>query len=306
MRSKFVGVGIILMLMLINSPAGVKAEQEDSAGSYRQIWKPETPYLDYVLKQADSVEGVEDTIVYRRNGEIIAVSYRDGRTEEPQVAIELREAYEVDSMRNDGFVLMKEYRPITNREGVIFFARGFWNVFVVDTSAVLGEDSAAAATLNRVRDTATNQKEDVSTKEEPPCRAVYFFSDSEYRGDDLFFRGPMVGVVYMLDDQSYHQSLEELIIGVVDTVGIGLIRGKVVELDTHEPIKGVTVAIVGIDRIAVTDSDGKFFIERVPAGKYELVFSAKGYRTVRDKDVGVYGGAGTYIPFLLERLRAEG
>jgi len=67
----------------------------------------------------------------------------------------------------------------------------------------------------------------------------------------------------------------------------GNISGRIVDSQTNQPLIGATVLLVGTNRGAQTDVDGKFTIPRVPPGSYTLKITAVGYHSLEIKDVNV-------------------
>src|SRR5688572_31941349 len=59
--------------------------------------------------------------------------------------------------------------------------------------------------------------------------------------------------------------------------GMGRIVGRVVEGQQGAPVAGATVEVVGTDRSAVTAVDGRYVLERVPAGAVSLRARMIGY-----------------------------
>lgn len=59
----------------------------------------------------------------------------------------------------------------------------------------------------------------------------------------------------------------------------GVIRGRVVDASTNEPLPGATVIIQGTQRGAVTDIEGRYEIRNIEPGIYNLEFRFLGYRT---------------------------
>ncbi len=81
----------------------------------------------------------------------------------------------------------------------------------------------------------------------------------------------------------------------------GMITGKVVNEATQNPLPGITVMILGTKLGAYTSEDGKFRIEKVPAGVYSVQFSGIGYKSYVQTDVVVTAG----IPFTIEAELVE-
>ena len=68
------------------------------------------------------------------------------------------------------------------------------------------------------------------------------------------------------------------------------IKGQVLDAESGSSLVGATIIIRGTDPLigTVTDLDGKFRIEKVPVGRYDLTISFVGYEiyVVRDLIVG--------------------
>ena len=58
------------------------------------------------------------------------------------------------------------------------------------------------------------------------------------------------------------------------------VTGVVIDADTDEPIIGASVLVKGTTQGTITDIDGKYLIENIPAGSKSLVISYVGMRTV--------------------------
>ena len=65
----------------------------------------------------------------------------------------------------------------------------------------------------------------------------------------------------------------------------GQISGRIIDSHTGLPIVGATVLVVGTNRGANTDLDGKFVISRIAPGTYTLRISSIGFQTVEVKKV---------------------
>ncbi|MEE8404682.1 MAG: von Willebrand factor type A domain-containing protein [candidate division Zixibacteria bacterium] len=65
----------------------------------------------------------------------------------------------------------------------------------------------------------------------------------------------------------------------------GQISGRIIDSHTGLPIVGATVLVVGTNRGANTDLDGKFVISRIAAGTYTLRISSIGFQTLEVKNV---------------------
>jgi len=78
----------------------------------------------------------------------------------------------------------------------------------------------------------------------------------------------------------------------------GTIQGQVVDAETHAPLRGVLVQVVGTPQEARTDEEGRFQLRDVPAGTQTLYVSMVGYALVR-RPLRVAGGRTLTIPVAL-------
>ncbi|HBG41522.1 MAG TPA: TonB-dependent receptor [Porphyromonadaceae bacterium] len=94
--------------------------------------------------------------------------------------------------------------------------------------------------------------------------------------------------------------------------GNGIIRGRVVEAETSEPLIGATVKIVGTGFGVMTDIDGYYSLTKVPAGRHMLEVAYLGYMTekvdvrVRDSQTETYDVALSPDSKLLEEVVVSG
>ncbi len=85
----------------------------------------------------------------------------------------------------------------------------------------------------------------------------------------------------------------------------GIIEGIVKDKATNSVLVGVTVRLVGTMQGAATDVDGKFHINSVPAGTYNIEVSLVGYRNVLLKNIRVVADLRTRVEFLMEETTLE-
>lgn len=74
------------------------------------------------------------------------------------------------------------------------------------------------------------------------------------------------------------------------------IKGKVIDVNTNEPIPYATVALEGSSVGAVTNFEGEFVIENVPMGHYHVIASCVGYR-IDTKECDLKQGKGASLEF---------
>ncbi len=82
----------------------------------------------------------------------------------------------------------------------------------------------------------------------------------------------------------------------------GTITGKVTDKRTGHALPFANVALVGVPKGGLTDSEGRFSIPGVPVGTYELRVQFLGYRTETRPGVVVTVGKGAGVDFKLEEI----
>ncbi|AFH50721.1 Outer membrane receptor protein [Ignavibacterium album JCM 16511] len=85
----------------------------------------------------------------------------------------------------------------------------------------------------------------------------------------------------------------------------GTIRGKVLDLETGEPIVGANVYIENKDIGAATDINGIFEIKSLHFGNYNLIVSYISYKTVKLENLKVDAGNVTAVNIALEKRSLE-
>lgn len=73
----------------------------------------------------------------------------------------------------------------------------------------------------------------------------------------------------------------------------GSLNGTITD-ENGMPISGATVKIEGLKKGAITDEDGKFVIDNVPAGNYKVVLSFVGFESL-SQSVAVQGGKASQL-----------
>jgi outer membrane receptor protein involved in Fe transport len=84
----------------------------------------------------------------------------------------------------------------------------------------------------------------------------------------------------------------------------GVIKGRVIDMETKTPLAGAAVSIVGTGLKTVTDPTGAFALEGVPFGYYTVSFELEEYYPDAPTDVIVRAGRATFLNVELLRLRA--
>ncbi|KAA3637086.1 MAG: carboxypeptidase-like regulatory domain-containing protein, partial [Calditrichaeota bacterium] len=85
-----------------------------------------------------------------------------------------------------------------------------------------------------------------------------------------------------------------LLAGTVFSAVTGKIVGVITDVDNQQPLVGVTVSVQGTSWGAVTDVDGRYQIQNVPVGTYNLVITTVGYQGIELTGVDVHADLATY------------
>lgn len=85
----------------------------------------------------------------------------------------------------------------------------------------------------------------------------------------------------------------------------GRIAGKAVDSKTAEALSNAQVAIPGLGLVALTDLEGRFFLNRVPAGRYEVRINLLGYAPKAVTGVVVAAGQTTPLNVSLDQTAIE-
>ncbi len=88
--------------------------------------------------------------------------------------------------------------------------------------------------------------------------------------------------------------------------GVGNISGEVIDARNLRPLPGATILIDETGLGTATDADGKFRIENIPTGSYNLTIRYIGYKTARRSNVIVSSNRTTAIEIRLEEDLIEG
>ncbi len=85
----------------------------------------------------------------------------------------------------------------------------------------------------------------------------------------------------------------------------GILEGKVVDKESKDPLVGVSVLVVGTAQGAATDAEGRFQINNLEAGTYDVRFSAIGYQPLIYRKVTISPDIRTRISIELLQSAVE-
>jgi len=95
-----------------------------------------------------------------------------------------------------------------------------------------------------------------------------------------------------------------LVAEAVSSTGTATIRGTVTDTETGKPLPLVNITIEGTSRGAGADSMGRFVIVNVPPGRYKIVASSIGYRTII-KEIVIVPAQTVTVDFKLQESPLE-
>jgi TonB-dependent SusC/RagA subfamily outer membrane receptor len=85
--------------------------------------------------------------------------------------------------------------------------------------------------------------------------------------------------------------------------GAGIITGKIIDAKGGDPIVGTSIRIKGYTTGTAANTKGEFFLSKVPAGKYVLVFASVGYLS-KEVEVEVIEGESPFLSVKMEMSKA--
>lgn len=83
------------------------------------------------------------------------------------------------------------------------------------------------------------------------------------------------------------------------------IRGKVTDTDTGQPLAGATIQLVGTSLGATSDADGRYRLDNVPVGRYQLQVSYVGYQPLLIPELFLTSGKETVQDLALTERAAD-
>ena len=84
----------------------------------------------------------------------------------------------------------------------------------------------------------------------------------------------------------------------------GLIKGRIIDLETKAPLSAVAVSVAGTESRAISDESGAYALPGVPLGYYTLSFEREGFYAETKTDIIVRSGRTTFLNVELLRVRA--
>ena len=81
----------------------------------------------------------------------------------------------------------------------------------------------------------------------------------------------------------------------------GNIKGEVRDTETHQPLVGANIIVIGTGLGAACDTEGRFVIANVPVGSYTVTASMVGYAAISRANVNIYSQRQTPLTFYLKQ-----
>ena len=82
-----------------------------------------------------------------------------------------------------------------------------------------------------------------------------------------------------------------------------VIKGIISDAGSGELLPGVSINIEGIEKTYYSDFDGKYNIEGIELGKYNITFSYISYQTEKQEEVDVNGSDFTEINLAMKQIK---
>jgi hypothetical protein len=83
----------------------------------------------------------------------------------------------------------------------------------------------------------------------------------------------------------------------------GLIKGRVIDMETKTPLAGVAVSVAGTEHKSLSDATGAYALPGVPLGYYTLSYEREGFYADSKTDVIVRSGRTTFLNVELLKVR---
>ena len=96
-------------------------------------------------------------------------------------------------------------------------------------------------------------------------------------------------------------SLLLLLLSVLNAEPTGLVKGKIIDINSQLPLVGANIVIKSTSLGTISDEDGNFSIEDIPNGNYSISASYIGYKTVYLSDIWVRPNAYDFLNVKLEQ-----
>ena len=96
-------------------------------------------------------------------------------------------------------------------------------------------------------------------------------------------------------------SLLLLLLSVLNAEPTGLVKGKIIDINSQLPLVGANIVIKSTSLGTISDEDGYFSIEDIPNGNYSISASYIGYKTVYLSDIWVRPNAYDFLNVKLEQ-----
>jgi hypothetical protein len=91
-----------------------------------------------------------------------------------------------------------------------------------------------------------------------------------------------------------------LLSAIVTAQATQTVRGKILDLQTRQPVISATILAQNLDKHAISDNDGSFVLENIPLGRRHFIIQHTGYEYLELSNVSVDAGKETYLEILLE------
>ena len=95
--------------------------------------------------------------------------------------------------------------------------------------------------------------------------------------------------IFKTQEAVQKQFIFDQVLNLVSGTGTAGIKGQITNSKDKSPIVGASITILLTNKTTITDGNGKYEINQVAAGKYQVVISAEGYieKTISEQEVKV-------------------
>jgi TonB-dependent receptor len=85
----------------------------------------------------------------------------------------------------------------------------------------------------------------------------------------------------------------------------GILKGKITDKKNHEPIIGASLLVNGTSSSTISDVDGNYLLNAIPAGTYTLTLRYISYQTLQLKDITIVAGVSKELNVEMDPAEVE-
>jgi hypothetical protein len=76
-----------------------------------------------------------------------------------------------------------------------------------------------------------------------------------------------------------------IVISFASISNAAVIKGRITEADTHKPVSGAAINIIGTNNTTVSDARGYYIFNKLKSGSYNIIVSCMGFKNSESKSI---------------------